>query len=131
LSLCWTTDNKENEDVEPREAEQQEIMIIEEDDDWRRPFIEYFQYGTLPKDKRAADQLRKRVLRYVYVGNTLYRRSYDQLWLSCVSGSEAKQIMKEIHSELCGAHQFGSKMKLKIKRMRYYWPTMMADYEDG
>jgi hypothetical protein len=52
-------------------------MITEEDDYWKQPFIEYFQHGTLPKDKRAADQLRKWVLRYVYVGNTLYRRSYD------------------------------------------------------
>jgi hypothetical protein len=88
-------------------------MITEEDDDWRQPFIEYFQHGTLPKDKRADGQLRKRVLRYVYVGNTLYRRSYDQLWLRCVSGPEAKQVMKEIHSRLCRAHQSGPKNKIK------------------
>jgi hypothetical protein len=120
LSLCQTTDNTENEYAEPREAEQQETMIIEEDDDWRRPFIEYFQHGTLPKDKRTTDKLRKRVLRYAYVGNTLYRRSYDQQWLRYVSGPEAEQIMKEIHSGLCEAHQSGPKMKLKIKRMGYY-----------
>jgi ribonuclease HI len=90
LSLCWTTNNKENKDVEPREAEQRETIIIEEDGDWRHPFIEYFQHGALPKDKRTADQLRKRVLRYTYVGNTLYRRSYDQLWLRCISGFEVE-----------------------------------------
>jgi Integrase zinc binding domain len=64
------------------------------------------------------------------VDNTLYRRSYDQLWLRCVSGPEAEHVMKEMHSRLCGAHQFGPKMKLKIKRMGYYWPTMVADCED-
>jgi Integrase zinc binding domain len=129
LSLCQTTDDANNEDIGPRRMEYQETMITEEDDDWRQPFIEYFRHGTLPKDKRAADQLRKRVLRYAYVGNTLYRRSYDQLWLRCVSGPEAEQVMKEIHSGLCGAHQSGPKMKLKIKRMGYYWPTMVADCE--
>jgi hypothetical protein len=77
LSLCQTTNDTRNEDVGPRKVEHQEAMITEEDDDWRQPFIEYFQHGTLPKDKRAADQLRKRVLWYVYVGNTLYRKSYD------------------------------------------------------
>jgi hypothetical protein len=95
-------------------------MTTEEDNDWRQPFIEYFQHGALLEDKNAADQLRKRVLRYTYVGNTLYRRSYDQLWLRCVSGPEAGQIMKEIHSGLCGAHKYGPKIKLEIKRMRYY-----------
>jgi Integrase zinc binding domain len=130
LSLCPTTDNTKNEDVEPEEAEQQEAMTIEENNDWRQPFIEYFQHGTLPRDKMAADQLRKRVLRYAYVGTTLYRRSYDQLWLRYVSGPETEQIMKEIHSGLCGAHQSWLKMKLKIKRMGYYWPTMVVDCED-
>jgi hypothetical protein len=77
LSLCQTTNDARNEDVGPRKVEHREAMITEEDDDWRQPFIEYFQHNTLPKDKRAADQLRKRILRYVYVGNTLYRRSYD------------------------------------------------------
>jgi Integrase core domain len=37
--------------------------------------------------------------------------------------------MKEIHSGLCRAHQSRPKMKLKIKRMGYYWPTMVADCE--
>jgi hypothetical protein len=30
-------------------------MTTEENDDWRRPFIEFFQHDTLPKDKKVAD----------------------------------------------------------------------------
>jgi Integrase zinc binding domain len=129
LSLCQTTDDANNEDIGPRRVEYQEAMITEEDDDCRQLFIEYFRHGTFPKDKKKADQLRKWVLRYTYVGDTLYRRSYDQLWLRCVPGSKAKHVMKEIHSGLCGAHQSGPKMKLKIKRMGYYWSTMVTDCE--
>jgi Reverse transcriptase-like len=55
LSLCQITSDAGNEIAEPKKVEQQESMITEEDDDWRQPFIEYFQRGTLPKDKRAAD----------------------------------------------------------------------------
>jgi hypothetical protein len=78
LSLCRTEDNMDNdEEIEPKEVEQQEAMAVEEGDDWRRPFIECFQHGTLPEDKRVVDQLRLRVLWYAYVDNTLYRRSYD------------------------------------------------------
>jgi Integrase core domain/Integrase zinc binding domain len=66
----------------------------------------------------------------VYLNDTLYRRSFDQLWLRCISYQEAEQVMKEVHSGLCGAHQSRPKMRLKIKRMGYYWPTMVADCED-
>jgi hypothetical protein len=60
--LCHTTGSVINEDIRPREIKCQETMITEEGDDWRQPFIEYFQRGTLTKDKKAADQLRKWVL---------------------------------------------------------------------
>jgi Reverse transcriptase-like len=71
LSLCQTMDDANNKDIGPEKVECQEAMITEGDDDWRQPFIEYFRHGTLPKDKRTADQLRKRVLRYAYVGNAI------------------------------------------------------------
>jgi ribonuclease HI len=109
---------------------QAESLIAEKEEDWRQPFTDYFQHGILPKEKSAQEQLKKRALRFAYVNNTLYRRSYDQLWLRCVSKLEASQIMKEVHSGLCGAHQSGPKMRLKIKRLGYYWPSMVADCEE-
>ena len=54
-------------------------LVAEDEEDWRTPFIEYFKHGVVPKEKGFADQLKKRVLRYVYTEDTLYRRSYDQL----------------------------------------------------
>ena len=105
-------------------------LVAEDEEDWRTPFIEYFKHGVVPKEKGFADQLKKRVLRYVYTEDTLYRRSYDQLWLCCLSIKEAKQVIKEIHAGFCGAHQSGPKMRLKIKRMGYYWPSMVADCEE-
>lgn len=67
------------------------------------------------------EQIKKRALRFAYLNDTLYRRSYDQLWLRCVSRQEAEHIMKEVHSGLCGAHQSGPKMRLRIKHLGYYW----------
>ena len=40
---------------------------------------------------------------------------------------EAKQAMEEAHSGVYGAHQLGSKLHDRIKRMGYYWPTMVQD----
>ncbi|KAL0444619.1 UNVERIFIED_CONTAM: hypothetical protein Slati_2184600 [Sesamum latifolium] len=38
--------------------------------------------------------------------------------------------MKEAHSGVCGAHQSGPKLHFRIKRMGYYWPTMVKDCID-
>ena len=31
------------------------------------------------------------------------------------------------HDGICGAHQSGSKLKDRLHRLGYYWPTMIAD----
>ncbi|KAL0298015.1 UNVERIFIED_CONTAM: hypothetical protein Scaly_3076300 [Sesamum calycinum] len=38
--------------------------------------------------------------------------------------------MEEAHSGVCGAHQLGPKLHFCIKRMGYYWPTMVKDCID-
>jgi len=43
---------------------------------------------------------------------------------------EAKQAMEEAHSGVCGAHQSGPKLHDHIKRMGYYWPTIVQDCID-
>ncbi|KAJ6822560.1 uncharacterized protein M6B38_388220 [Iris pallida] len=60
----------------------------------------------------------------------LYRRSYDGLLLRCLSESEAKQTLREAHDSVCGAHQPGPKLQDRIRRMGYYWPSMIADAVD-
>ncbi|KAI0524720.1 hypothetical protein KFK09_004103 [Dendrobium nobile] len=49
------------------------------------------------------------------------------MWLRCLSKSEAQKIVEEVHAGLCRAHQSGPKMKMKIKRMGYYWSSMIDD----
>ncbi|KAM2197359.1 hypothetical protein ACFX1Q_000771 [Malus domestica] len=36
--------------------------------------------------------------------------------------------MEETHSGVCGAHQSGPKLHFQLKRMGYYWPSMVKDY---
>ncbi|CAB4278279.1 unnamed protein product [Prunus armeniaca] len=38
--------------------------------------------------------------------------------------------MEEAHSAICGAHQLGPKLHFQIKRMGYYWSTMVKDCMD-
>lgn len=38
--------------------------------------------------------------------------------------------MYEVHSGVCDAHQSGPKMRVKLKQMGYYWPTMVQNCMD-
>ena len=99
-----------------------------EDDDWRKPFIDYFKHGTLPDDAVKRRQLQRRLPSYIYKGDVLYRRAYGQeMLLRCVSHHEADEILKEVHHGICGGHQSGPKMYHSIRLAGYYWPGIMAD----
>ncbi|KAL0420931.1 UNVERIFIED_CONTAM: hypothetical protein Slati_3116000 [Sesamum latifolium] len=50
--------------------------------------------------------------------------------MRCLSDDEKTQAMEEAHSGVCGAHQSGPKLHFRIKRMSYYWPTMVKDCID-
>ncbi|KAA0025450.1 ty3-gypsy retrotransposon protein [Cucumis melo var. makuwa] len=40
---------------------------------------------------------------------------------------ELKYALEEAHSGICGVHQSGPKLQYQLKRMGYYWPTMIHD----
>ncbi|KAM2413537.1 hypothetical protein ACFX1X_000141 [Malus domestica] len=69
-------------------------------EEWRQPLIDYLEYGKLPNDLRHHSEIRE---------------------------EEANQAMEEAHSGVCGAHQSGPKLHFQLKRMGYYWPSMVKD----
>ena len=103
------------------------VCEIEEDPDWRQPFIEYFLHGRLPSNPKRKVDLRRRALRFAYLNDTLYRRSIEGILLRCLSKEEAANALYETHAGTCGAHQAGPKLAAQLKRLGYYWPTMVQD----
>ncbi|KAG9450285.1 hypothetical protein H6P81_010250 [Aristolochia fimbriata] len=95
--------------------------------DWRAPIINFLRHSTLPVDLRERVQIRRTAPRYVFINDVLYRRSYEGLLLRCLSKEERLQVLKKTHGGICGAHQAGSKLHLQVKRLSYYWPTMLRD----
>ena len=57
----------------------------------------------------------------------LYRRAFDGILVRCLSDEEAKYILAETHAGVCGAHQANPKLADQVKRLGYYWPTMVKD----
>ncbi|GAA0165538.1 hypothetical protein LIER_20919 [Lithospermum erythrorhizon] len=89
--------------------------------------IDYLQRGKLPDDVRKKIDIRRRAPRFVYFNDTSFRRSFGEVRLRCLSSTKAVEAMNEAHSGVCGAHQSGAKLHFQIKRMGYYWPTMVKD----
>jgi ribonuclease HI len=111
----------------PQEYEVNTIVIANvEEDDWRKPFLDYFNHGSLPDDPATRRQLLRRAPSYLLKAGVLYKRSFDELLLRCVSRSEADQILEEVHAGVCGGHQCGAKMCHSIKLAGYYWPKIMV-----
>ncbi|XXG41995.1 hypothetical protein AAC387_Pa01g2354 [Persea americana] len=97
--------------------------------DWRDPFIDYIMVGILPEDPKERVSIQRRAPNFHLdiPSKMLYRKSFNGVLLRCLSQQEAEESLKEVHAGLCGAHQAGPKLYDQIKRLGYYWPTMVAD----
>ncbi|XP_027936199.1 uncharacterized protein LOC114191222 [Vigna unguiculata] len=72
---------------------------------------------------------RQRALRFVVIGEDLYKRGFTAPLLNCLSGEEAEYVMNEVHNGICGMHTGRRTMEARILRAGYYWPTMEQDCE--
>ncbi|KAL0355646.1 UNVERIFIED_CONTAM: hypothetical protein Sradi_4011500 [Sesamum radiatum] len=106
-----------------------EVFEVEEED-WRQLLVDYLKYGKLSIDPRRRTDTRRLAIRFIYYKDTLYRRSFEGIFLRRLSDDDKDQAMEEAHSGVCGAHQSGPKLHFHIKRMGYYWPTMVKDCID-
>nr|XP_025611986.1 uncharacterized protein LOC112705366 [Arachis hypogaea] len=52
--------------------------------DWRTPFLEYINTGTIPKDELNPQNIRRRASLYTNVAGELYRRGFLQPLLKCL-----------------------------------------------
>ncbi|CAM8928328.1 unnamed protein product [Rhodiola kirilowii] len=101
-----------------------------EREDWRQPIIDFLDHQKLPTDPRHKVEIRRRAPRFIHYKGTLYRRSFLGQWLRCLNEEEAVEVMQEAHAGICGAHQSGPKLYDRVKRMGYYWPTVVQDCVD-
>ncbi|XP_027174389.1 uncharacterized protein LOC113774008 [Coffea eugenioides] len=116
----------DDEDIEGSNAHVVSTYEIDKED-WRQPLVNYLKYQKLPEEQRRRTDIRRRAPRFILYKDTLYRKSFEGVLLHCLSEDEAYRAMHEAHSGICGTHQSGPKLHFRIKRMGYYWPTMVKD----
>ncbi|XP_072056257.1 uncharacterized protein [Arachis hypogaea] len=95
--------------------------------DWRAPFLEYINTGTIPSTEPNQQHFRRKASFYTKIAGELYRCDFSQPLLKCLNKDEAREVMNEIHKGVCGNHIGGRTLAAKIARTGYYWPTMKRD----
>lgn len=97
--------------------------------DWQFSFIDICIYEILSDDPREEETIGGKAHKFHYdiLTWTLYRWSYDRIFLRCLSPQEAQKILKEAHDGMCGPHQPGPKHSSRLRKLRYYWPQMNSD----
>ncbi|KAG7533112.1 Ribonuclease H-like superfamily [Arabidopsis thaliana x Arabidopsis arenosa] len=129
-------DDHPEPDLEPNEHPEPEPRVFHEIDqipakdwgaDWREPIKRYIMTGELPKNKWQARKMRIVSAKFCLSKDVLYKRGVSDPYLLCIFGPEVEIVVREVHEGLCGSHASGRAMAFKIKRMGYYWPTMITD----
>ncbi|XP_074377208.1 uncharacterized protein LOC141718723 [Apium graveolens] len=106
------------------------VNHIQNDPDWRKPFLEYILENKLPMEKSEARSIMFKARNYCIIGSVLYRRALTEPLLRCLGPKEADQAILEVYTGICGEHLGGKNLALKIIRQGLYWPTLRKDCED-
>ncbi|KAK3006983.1 hypothetical protein RJ639_015832 [Escallonia herrerae] len=104
ISVCQQWVLPELLDCRIEETDAISVRVVEAED-WRQPLIDYLEHGRLPEDIRHKTKIRRRAPRFIYYKDTLFRRSYEGLFLRCLGEEEVDQVIDEADSGVCGAHQ--------------------------
>ena len=98
-----------DEEDDGKEENAYHIFVHEiKKDDWRHLIMDYLNHGKLPEHPKKRVDIRRRAPRFIYYKGTLYRRSFDGVFLRYLGENETMQVMKETHSGICGAYQSSS-----------------------
>jgi hypothetical protein len=71
-----------------------------------------------------------RARNYTIIDGNLYKKGVVQPLLKCISQTEGKELLHEIHEGICGSHIGPRALSAKTLRQGFYWPTHIKDAEN-
>ncbi|GKF28666.1 hypothetical protein Tco_0095008 [Tanacetum coccineum] len=84
-----------------RSIEENEVLQVEtkEEENWMTPIHEYLLSGLLLEDPKESRKIRIKAPQYKLIKGSLYKKSFDTLWLRCIAPPKTNDVIKEIHKD--------------------------------
>lgn len=95
--------------------------------EWAGQIIRFLRNDELLENKEEAKKVKTRASLYLFIVDTLYKRSFTLPLLWCLTKEEADYVLQEIHEGICRSHSRGRAMTHKAIRVGYYWLFMQKD----
>jgi hypothetical protein len=89
-------------------------------EDWRTKIVSFLQ-GNYPSDDEAyIKSMHAETRPYMMIEGELFKQGVCSPLLKCPSRAEGQELMKEIHSGICGAHIGSMPLLGKVFRQGFY-----------
>ena len=71
-------------------------LITIAEDNWMTPIIKYLTKGILSSEDKEAKKIIHKSVNYSSIDGILYKRSFNQPWLRCISINDGTYVLTEI-----------------------------------
>jgi ribonuclease HI len=95
--------------------------------DWRDKYIACMDRGELPPDRSEARRISRMAKSFALVDDGLYKRAVSSILQRCVPIPEGRELLRDIHAEICGHHAAPRTLVGNAFRKGFYWSTAVAD----
>jgi hypothetical protein len=99
-------------------------------EDWRTEIVSFLQDNYPLDDEIYLKRMQARTRPYMIIEGELFKQRGCSPLLKCLSRAEGQELMKEIHSGICGAHIRFRPLLGKVFRQGFYWSKAASDATD-
>ena len=95
-------------------------VLLTEFKDWRQMTIDQINNVQHSEDEASIARMVARARSYTLVDGILYKKGIVQPLLKCITQIEGKELLREIHSEICRSHIGPRALSAKAIRQGFY-----------
>jgi hypothetical protein len=109
------------------EAEAMDIEPVPISADWRDKYIAWMDRRELPSNQSEARCIARMAKSFALVDGELYKCAASGILQRCVPIPEGRELLRDIHADICGHHAAPRTLVGNVFRQGFYWPTAVAD----
>jgi hypothetical protein len=87
----------------------------------------YLDNHPMSDDNAEIERITRKFRMCHLIDGVLYKQDANGIMMKCISKDEGIQLLREIHSGVCGAHSSWRSIVRKAFRHGFYWPTAKDD----